>query len=89
MKIALLGLVLIAFAGSVEARSHHRSYAHHSFSHYRSHRSADAYNTDVSGHRVHRPNQALFGGTARCRDGEVSHSRHHSGVCSHHGGIAR
>jgi hypothetical protein len=28
------------------------------------------------------------GATARCRDGTYSHSRHHSGTCSHHGGVA-
>lgn len=26
--------------------------------------------------------------TARCRDGTYSFSRHHSGTCSHHGGVA-
>jgi hypothetical protein len=29
------------------------------------------------------------GATARCRDGTFSFSRHHSGTCSHHGGVAR
>jgi hypothetical protein len=28
------------------------------------------------------------GATARCRDGSYSFSRHHSGTCSHHGGVA-
>jgi hypothetical protein len=28
------------------------------------------------------------GATARCRDGTYSFSRHHSGTCSHHGGVA-
>jgi Protein of unknown function (DUF3761) len=26
--------------------------------------------------------------TAECRDGSVSFSEHHSGTCSHHGGVA-
>ena len=26
--------------------------------------------------------------TARCKDGTLSHSRHHSGTCSNHGGVA-
>jgi hypothetical protein len=26
--------------------------------------------------------------TAKCKDGTVSHSAHHSGACSHHGGVA-
>jgi predicted RNA-binding Zn-ribbon protein involved in translation (DUF1610 family) len=25
---------------------------------------------------------------AECRDGSVSYSEHHSGTCSHHGGVA-
>jgi hypothetical protein len=29
------------------------------------------------------------GATARCRDGTLSYSAHHSGTCSHHGGVAR
>src|SRR4051812_27623885 len=28
------------------------------------------------------------GATARCNDGTYSHSRHRSGTCSHHGGVA-
>lgn len=28
------------------------------------------------------------GATARCRDGTYSYSKHHSGTCSHHGGVA-
>jgi Protein of unknown function (DUF3761) len=28
------------------------------------------------------------GATARCRDGSYSYSTHHSGTCSHHGGVA-
>ena len=28
------------------------------------------------------------GATARCRDGDYSHSTHHSGTCSGHGGVA-
>jgi|SRR5581483_399596 len=29
------------------------------------------------------------GATARCRDGTFSFSQHHSGTCSHHGGVAQ
>lgn len=28
------------------------------------------------------------GATAKCKDGTYSHSKHHSGSCSHHGGVA-
>ena len=27
--------------------------------------------------------------TARCKDGSYSYSKHHSGACSHHGGVAQ
>jgi hypothetical protein len=26
--------------------------------------------------------------TAKCKDGTYSHSKHHSGACSYHGGVA-
>jgi hypothetical protein len=29
------------------------------------------------------------GATAKCKDGEYSHSKHHSGACSSHGGVAQ
>jgi hypothetical protein len=52
---------------------------------------ASDYYTNVSGHRVHRPvhaNQVPAGAAAKCRDGTYSFSEHHSGTCSHHGGVA-
>jgi hypothetical protein len=55
------------------------------------HWSSDYY-TNSSGHRVHRPEYARRpppGWTAQCRDGSYSFSEHHSGTCSHHGGVAR
>jgi hypothetical protein len=30
-----------------------------------------------------------LGASAQCRDGSYSFSLHHSGTCSHHGGVAR
>lgn len=53
---------------------------------------SDDYYTNVDGARVHRPvfsNSAPSGATAQCRDGSYSFSRHRSGTCSHHGGVAR
>ncbi|HTV85450.1 MAG TPA: DUF3761 domain-containing protein [Dyella sp.] len=43
---------------------------------------------------VHRPahtvsGAAPAGASAQCRDGSYSFSLHHSGTCSHHGGVAR
>ncbi|MBW8833941.1 MAG: DUF3761 domain-containing protein, partial [Burkholderia sp.] len=45
------------------------------------------------GNTVHAPARSLSGkapdgATARCRDGTYSFSRHHSGTCSRHGGVA-
>jgi hypothetical protein len=40
---------------------------------------------------VHRPASgpgAPAGATAKCNDGTYSYSRHRSGTCSHHGGVA-
>src|SRR5438309_7393513 len=34
------------------------------------------------------PPAAPSGATARCRDGTYSFSKHRSGTCSHHGGVA-
>ncbi|WP_322015766.1 DUF3761 domain-containing protein [Paraburkholderia sp. J12] len=46
------------------------------------------------GETVHSPahtrsGKAPEGASARCRDGTYSFSRHHSGTCSHHGGVAQ
>jgi Protein of unknown function (DUF3761) len=43
---------------------------------------------------VHSPSRTITGKTpsgasAQCRDGSYSFSQHHSGTCSHHGGVAR
>jgi hypothetical protein len=45
------------------------------------------------GNSVHAPAHSRSGAipqgaTARCRDGTYSFSRHHSGTCSRHGGVA-
>lgn len=51
------------------------------------------YYLNVSGRCVHRPiyspQRHLSGASAHCRDGSESFSQHHSGTCSHHGGVAR
>jgi hypothetical protein len=49
--------------------------------------------TNTDGQLVHRPahtvnNQIPAGASAQCRDGSYSFSTHHSGTCSHHGGVA-
>jgi hypothetical protein len=38
---------------------------------------------------VEKPDASSGGSSAQCRDGSYSHSRHHSGTCSRHGGVAQ
>ena len=48
--------------------------------------------TNVDGNHVPSPVHAdapPAGATAQCVDGTYSFSQHHSGTCSHHGGVAR
>lgn len=50
--------------------------------------------TNHDGDTVHAPARSRSGkipdgATARCRDGSYSFSRHHSGTCSRHGGVAQ
>jgi hypothetical protein len=47
------------------------------------------YYKNVNGVCVHRPSSNPRGATAKCRDGTYSYSKHASGTCSHHGGVAR
>jgi Protein of unknown function (DUF3761) len=52
------------------------------------------YYENSSGNEVHSPaysndNSAPAGATAQCGDGTYSFSQHHSGTCSHHGGVAQ
>jgi len=54
--------------------------------------SGDDTYTNVDGNQVHVPVTAPVappGATAQCRDGSWSFSQHHSGTCSHHGGVAQ
>jgi hypothetical protein len=49
--------------------------------------------TNRDGNTVHAPARSLSGkapqgASARCRDGTYSFSKHHSGTCSRHGGVA-
>lgn len=52
---------------------------------------SQGYYTNSNGRQVHRPkcNESHDSrATALCRDGSESYSKHHSGTCSHHDGVA-
>ena len=54
--------------------------------------SSGTHYTNSNGQRVHTPMQAPSApsnATAKCRDGSYSFSQHHSGTCSHHGGVGQ
>jgi hypothetical protein len=56
--------------------------------------SNDNYYMNSSGNEVHAPaysndGSVPAGATAKCADGTYSFSQHHSGTCSHHGGVAQ
>lgn len=44
--------------------------------------------TNVDGNHIDSPSSNPSGATAQCNDGTYSYSQHHSGTCSHHGGVA-
>lgn len=44
--------------------------------------------TNTDGNHVNSPSSNPAGATAQCVDGTYSYSQHHSGTCSHHGGVA-
>ena len=55
--------------------------------------SNDSYYTNVDQQEVHSPaysesGEAPDGASAQCGDGTYSFSMHHSGTCSHHGGVS-
>lgn len=77
MRSIALALITALTLASTAAVAH----SHHSSSYY----------TNVSGHRVHRPEyskHAPRGASARCGDGTYSFSEHYQGTCSHHGGVS-
>lgn|GEM_PF-1420659 len=56
--------------------------------------SNDSYYVNSNGNTVHSPAYTSTGAipagaTAQCGDGTYSFSQHHSGTCSHHGGVAQ
>jgi Protein of unknown function (DUF3761) len=88
MKVAIAALALtaqLAFAGTPSApppqepdESGLTSHGHYA---------------NKAGQEVHSPSASISGkvptgSSAKCRDGTYSFSKHHSGTCSRHGGVA-
>jgi len=69
--------IIVAFGLSTPASAYYR-HSHASHGYYRS----------SDGHHVHGPDYNHHHVSAHCRDGTLSHSHHHSGTCSSHGGVA-
>jgi hypothetical protein len=76
MRITCVGLVLLVFAATISTANAYPC--------------NNRYYENSSGHIVHSPScgSEHQRQTAVCRDGSVSYSEHHSGTCSHHGGVA-
>ena len=86
MKKVLLALSLITAFVAVPAEA--RRHGHHGYS------QSNREYRNVDGREVRSPSRRTFGGFASgssslCRDGATSHSKHWSGTCSRHGGVAR
>jgi len=48
----------------------------------------DPYTPSTNPTPFYTPPATPAGATAQCRDGSYSYSQHHSGTCSHHGGVS-
>jgi hypothetical protein len=77
MKMIALATLLFVTAIAMPAGAYSR-HGHASHEYY----------TSVDGHRVHGPDYNPHNVSAHCEDGTLSHSRHHRGTCSGHGGVA-
>ena len=87
-RLALCAVSMLTLVGASAAEARPR---HHGVTYSSSYAGGDeGYYTNVDGHSVHRPTHCgarPAGATARCGDGTWSFSQHHSGTCSHHGGV--
>ncbi|PXW16898.1 DUF3761 domain-containing protein [Paraburkholderia caballeronis] len=85
----------VALAATVALASPFAAFAFQPSSATPDERNLDNHNAYLNrdGQSVHAPAHSLSGrapdgATARCRDGTYSFSRHRSGTCSRHGGVA-
>ena len=85
--IIILAASSLFFAGTADARSYHHRHVQNA------ELTSDNYYTNIDGQTIHGPSRTRdghrpSGATARCQDGTWSFSQHHSGTCSHHGGVS-
>ncbi len=81
IRFTLVAVATLALVAPAAARPHHAYVGG----------GGDAYYTNVSGHRVHRPissSRKPAGASGHCGDRTWSFSEHHQGTCSRHGGVA-
>jgi len=90
-----LRTVVVAFAATVALASPFAAHAYQPSAVTPDESDLDNHNayTNRDGQSVHSPAHSRSGripegATARCRDGTYSFSRHRSGTCSRHGGVA-
>jgi hypothetical protein len=77
MKHIALAALAFAVALTTPAEAYNRHHDHASHSYY----------TSSDGYSVHGPDYNQQNDSATCGDGTLSHSRHHRGTCSGHGGV--
>lgn len=73
--VTAFSILTFLVVSPAEARCHYGSCASH------------RYYTSSDGYRVHGPDYNRHNVSAHCSDGTLSHSRHHRGTCSGHGGV--
>lgn len=78
MKVLLAAALAIYFVGQTD-----KAFAYECNDNHYVNRDGDEVHSPSCG-----PQQDHESPTADCRDGSVSYSHHHSGTCSHHGGVA-
>lgn len=94
LLLTLLTALVFVFPGIAEARQSVDQASTQEISPDESGLISHKHYINKDGKTIHSPAKSKSGGvpagaSAQCRDGSYSFSRHHSGTCSHHGGVNR